>query len=253
MLFRASGLTDIGCVRVSNEDVALIDHDLGLFAVADGMGGHKHGAVAAELACKTLHYYVKCSDDRSDVSWPYGYNFDLSIDGNRLATAVQLANRHVWRRAEQDPEYAGMGSTLAAVLAHEDSAVVANVGDSRVYLFRDGALEQLTLDDTWVAEMRRRGGFDSQRLQNSQIRNVLTQAAGSGESLVVHLRQVELLPGDTLLLSTDGLHGVIGDERMKEILSAGSEPEEAVTRLVGAARLQGGPDNIGCVIVRCGG
>lgn len=180
MRVRAYGLTDVGCQRTVNQDVVMIDEDLSVFVVADGMGGHRHGEVAAELVCKTIKYYLECSQDRSDVSWPFGYNFELSLDGNRLVTAIQLANRHVWRRADQDPECAGMGSTIAAVLMDNSSAVVANVGDSRVYLYRGRTLEQLTEDDTLVAEIARRGGPGRSRLDKFPMRNVLTQAADQG-------------------------------------------------------------------------
>lgn len=228
-----------------------MDEDLSAFVVADGMGGHKHGEIAAALVCNTVKYYLQCSADRSDVSWPFGYNFDLSVNGNRLTTAIQLANRHVWRRAEQDPEFAGMGSTVAALLSDGVRAVVANVGDSRVYLYRDGELRQLSIDDTWIAEMGRRGGVDAAKLAQHPMRNVLTQAAGSGESLNVHTCEIELRGGDLFLMSSDGLHGVIGDDEMRSILAAGGEPPELVGRMIEAARGAGGPDNIACVLLSC--
>jgi PPM family protein phosphatase len=249
---RAFGLTDVGCQRTVNQDLVMIDEELSVFVVADGMGGHRHGEMAAELVCKTIRYYLQCSRDRSDVSWPFGYNFDLTIDGNRLATAIQLANRHVWRRAEQEPEFAGMGSTVAALLADDGSAVAANVGDSRVYLYRGGALEQLTVDDTWIAEVTRRGGVPAAQLDKHPMRNVLTQAAGSGESLQVHMREIELHPGDLFLLSSDGLHAVVGDEGMQAILAGAEDLDRTASRLIEAARARGGPDNIACVLVACG-
>src|SRR5579871_1493713 len=116
-MIESFALTDTGCVRTENQDRVLEDHSLGVCVVADGMGGHKHGEIAAELAISTVRYYIESSRDRFDVTWPFGYNFDLSVDANRLATAIQLANRQVWNQAEKAPEYGGMGTTVAALLA----------------------------------------------------------------------------------------------------------------------------------------
>src|SRR3954454_4406933 len=148
-MIEAHGVTDIGCVRERNEDRILVDATLGLYIIADGMGGHSHGEMAAELAIATIRHYVESSSDRFDVTWPFGYNFELSVDANRLMNAVQLANRHVWRQAESAPEYSGMGTTVAVAIVTGNRITIGNVGDSRVYLWRDGSLRQLTVDDTW--------------------------------------------------------------------------------------------------------
>src|ERR1022692_2037613 len=140
MAIEAFGKTDRGCVRTENEDRILVDDALGLYLVCDGMGGSKRGDIAAELAADAVRYYIDASRDRYDVSWPFGYAFELSLDANRLATGVRLANRHVWRRAEQDLELAGMGTTIAAVLIGDGRAVVGNVGDTRVYLSRENRM-----------------------------------------------------------------------------------------------------------------
>src|SRR5712692_12100200 len=140
------GFSDVGCVRQQNEDRILVDPQLSLFAVADGMGGHNYGEVAAELGISTMKYYIDSSRDRIDVTWPFGYDFNVSLNENRLSTAIQLANRQVWKHSEQAPECAGMGTTVAAVLVDGDKAAIANVGDSRVYLFRDNELVPLPVD-----------------------------------------------------------------------------------------------------------
>src|SRR5262245_59597214 len=115
-MIESFALTDTGCVRSENQDRILTNHSLSLFAVADGMGGHRHGAMAAELAISTMEYSVDSSRDRFDATWPFGYNFDVSVDANRLATAIQLANRQVWNEAQRSPECVGMGTTVAAIL-----------------------------------------------------------------------------------------------------------------------------------------
>src|SRR5215472_14140999 len=158
MSLEVYGRSDPGCVRSDNEDRILMDASIGLFAVCDGMGGHQHGEIAAELALAALRYYAEASSDRLDITWPFGYDFDLSVDANRLATAIQLANQQVWNHANATPECAGMGTTVAAILLADETTIVGNVGDSRVYLFRAGALQQITYDDTYVNAMAEREG-----------------------------------------------------------------------------------------------
>ncbi len=244
------GLSDTGCVRPDNEDRILVDEKLGLFAVADGMGGHSFGEVAAELALLAMQQYIDSSRDRSDVTWPFGYDFNLSLDGNRLATAVLLANRRVWKRSEELPQYAGMGTTIAAVLIGGDRATVANVGDSRVYLLRRSELRALTADDTWVGAMVRQGTLDPSEVPHHPMRNVLTQAAGAREDINVQLLEQELADGDQLMISSDGLHGVVEEGDMQSILSEAGNLGRSADGLIAAARNQGAPDNVSCILLR---
>ena len=242
------GLSDVGCVRTSNEDRFLMDDQLGLYVVADGMGGHRHGELAAELAISTTKYYIESSHDRGDVSWPFGYEFALSVDSNRLATAIRLANHQVWKRAEEKPETVGMGTTIAAVLSDGAQAAIGNVGDSRIYRFRSGELEQISTDDTWINTLLQRGESAPQ-FRNHPMRNVLTQAAGSSSEIVVHSFDVELQKGDLLLLCSDGLHGVVPENELRDHLATGGALPELATRLIEAARTLGAPDNVTCVLL----
>src|SRR5207237_10541444 len=181
-------------------DRILLDHSTGLFMVADGMGGHKHGEIAAELAVASLRYYVETSRDRFDATWPFGYDFELSVDANRLATGIQFANQQVWNHAQQTPECAGMGTTIAAILLSDQNTVVGNVGDSRVYLFRGGDLKQISYDDTYVNAIAEREGPSSIDVHNSPMRNVLTPAAGSEQAAKVHIAAQRLAAGDLHLI-----------------------------------------------------
>ncbi|MFL6451896.1 MAG: PP2C family protein-serine/threonine phosphatase [Bryobacteraceae bacterium] len=252
MAIEAYGRTDPGCVRTENEDRISIDTSLGLFVVCDGMGGHQHGEVAAELAVAAIRYYVDASRDRFDVSWPFGYSFEISVDANRLVTGVRLANKQVWRRAEQALEYSGMGTTVAAVLLSEDRGVIANVGDSRVYLFRDPDLVQISVDDTMVGSMLQKGLLSPADVANHPMKNVLTQAAGSKEQVDVHVREEPLLVGDKLLLCTDGLYGVIDEAAIRSMLASDNNVVATVEDLVFAARKRGAPDNVSAVLLsRC--
>jgi serine/threonine protein phosphatase PrpC len=248
-MFIAAGATDQGCVRTANQDRILVETALDLYVVADGMGGHRHGELAAELAIETMRYYMACSKDLSDATWPFGYNFELSTGANRLVTSIQLANRQVWNRAQDSPECAGMGTTIAAILVCGNVATVANAGDSRVYLLRAGGLHQLSTDDTWVHNMLRRGLTDESSLRNHPMRNVLTQAAGSQEQLDVHTVEPSLQPGDELLICSDGLHGVITESEILPILALPEPEQNRVDWLIRAARAGGGPDNVSCILV----
>ena len=246
-MFTAAGVSDVGCVREANQDRILIEPELGLYVVADGMGGHRHGELAAELAIETMRYYMASSRDLSDATWPFGYNFELSTDANRLVTAIQLANRQVWNRSQEAPECVGMGTTIAALLSPDDVATVANAGDSRVYLLRESRLQQLSTDDTWVQVMLGRG-LKEDAIRNHPMRGVLTQAAGSREELNVHIVEVPMQAEDELLISSDGLHGVIPEAQCLSILLSGESLETRVQRLIDAARIAGAPDNVSCVL-----
>jgi serine/threonine protein phosphatase PrpC len=244
------GISDTGCVRADNEDRILMDGKLGVFVVADGMGGHRHGELAAELAISTLRYYLDSSRNLRESTWPYGYNFNLSLEANRLVTGILLANRQIWARAADAPEYAGMGSTIAAVLINENRAAIANVGDSRGYLFRDETLSQLTIDDTWLNSVLRGNDITEEAKQNHPMRDVLTQAAGSQNDLEVHTVDIDLRRNDMLLLCSDGLSDMISEEGIRSALQSNEALPQKVTRLCEAARSGGAPDNISCILLR---
>jgi protein phosphatase len=249
MLITCYGLTDPGCARVENEDSCVANPEMGYFAVVDGMGGHRNGEIAAELTLSTIQHYLESSKGRPDVTWPFGYNMAISLNANRLATAIRLANRQVWKRSDERPDFAGMGSTVAALLLDGGEAAVANIGDSRAYLFRAGKLTQLTTDDTWLNAVLAQDALDAASLKRHPMRNVLTQAVGSQNDVDVHTTDLQLEPADFLLLSTDGLHGVISDDAICASLAGGGSTEALARRLVESARSAGGPDNVSCVVV----
>ena len=247
-MLESYGLSDTGCVRSENQDRILTDHSNGLFVVADGMGGHRRGELAAELAVATLRYYIESSHERFDATWPFGFQFDLSIDANRLSTGIQMANQQVWNHARQSPDCAGMGTTVAAILLSEEKAIVGNVGDSRVYVFRGGELKQISYDDTYVHALAERGEAPLADAPQA-MRSVLTQAAGPEASVEVHIAEEPLESGDLYLLCSDGLHAVIGDAAIRSILTTGTDVERTARHLAEAARAHGGPDNISVVLL----
>jgi PPM family protein phosphatase len=249
-MIESYGISNVGCVRTENEDRILVDHSLMLFSVADGMGGHTHGERAAELAISSLHYYVESSRDPLDVTWPFGYDFQLSFNANRLLTGVLLAHAQVRRHSQEDPHHFGMGTTVAAVLLANEVATIANVGDSRVYRFRGRELTQLSVDDTWIATLTAGGGLTEAQAQAHPMRNALTQAAGVQENLNVHVREETLQSDDLLLLTSDGLHAVAGHDAMCSIIASNTELQKMAEHLIEEARGRGGPDNASVVAVR---
>ena len=222
-----------------------------LFAVADGMGGHDAGEVASRLALEALSGFIRRSGDDNDFSWPYGLDGNLTYEGNRLRTAIHLANRRVFRAAETNDEYNGMGTTIVGVLMNGDHCAIGHVGDSRVYLLRGGEMEQVTQDDSWAATvLAHNPRANPKELASHPMRSVLTSALGAREQVDVHLAERDLRPGDTMLLCSDGLSGPVSDERMLDIVLNSGDLPSATSRLIEMANENGGPDNITCVLAR---
>ena len=253
-MLTAHGVTHTGHVRKTNEDTLLIDLDLGLFLVADGMGGHAAGDVAAHLTADTVRSFVARSRDGDNCTWPFGIDPDSSLAANRLRTAVQLANRRVFRESERRDEYSGMGSTMVAALIEDDRMAFAGVGDSRVYAYTDAGLTQLTTDDSWVATMLARDPeADAASLATHPMRHVLTNSIGAREETDVEIGERTLADGQVLLLCSDGLHGGLDDETLAGImgsLGSGVDVAVAAQQLLDAALERGGRDNITVLLLR---
>lgn len=236
--------TDLGRVRENNEDKFdfLEPEDSTILAargrfygVADGMGGHAAGQIAAELALKTVirRYYSNTSDDLETA----------------LIGAVQFANALIRDTAAAIPGRSGMGTTLTAAVIHEGGLIAAQVGDSRLYLLRDARLRQITQDHSWVAEQVRLGALDPEAAARSPFRNVITRSLGADRTVEVDLFREPLQPGDLLLLCSDGLTGQVSDEQIAAI-AAENAPSVACLELIEAANQTGGRDNITVLIVR---
>jgi PPM family protein phosphatase len=243
------GLSDPGLVRKSNQDRILVDTALGLYLIADGVGGHSHGEAAAELAISSGQYYIRATRDVFDISWPFGYDANRSLNENRLVTAIQLANRQLCNFKASSPDHASAGTTLVGVLIEGPRGAIGNVGDSRVYLLRGGVLNQLTVDDTWVGQLMRGGAITEAQAKTHAMRHVVTQAVGL-ELTEVHTREQELQDGDLLLLTTDGIHGVVEHAVLCSILANCRSLEDGGKRLIEAALDQGGPDNASCILLQ---
>jgi protein phosphatase len=246
---RGAGCSDRGPVRRINEDAFLIDEAIGLFAVADGMGGHAAGEVASRLAIEAVAGFLRRSHGEHEYSWPYGIDAQLSLNANRLRTAVHLANRRVFRAAESHDDYTGMGTTVVAVLAAQDQLSIAHVGDSRLYIVAGGRLVQATRDDSWAATVLGQPSFDTVKTPLHPMCNVLTNVLGARDQTEIHIQERTVTEGDRLMLCTDGLHGVLPDQRILEILNHEASVNAAAAALVRAAIEGGSRDNVTALVV----
>ena len=245
----AYGSTDVGRKRQHNEDALLVDPELGLFLVADGMGGHAAGEVASARAVEVVRGQLaggrQALEDLSRAATPEARAAAAAL----VETAVQRACAEVYRLAAADPSKRGMGTTLVSLVVAGNKAVVGHVGDSRVYLLRSGQCHRLTEDHTLVAAQVKAGTLTREQAQASQFRNVITRAVGIQESVQVDTLMVDLLPRDTFLLCTDGLYGYLPDEELAPLLANGAA-KDLPARLIGLANERGGRDNITAVVVR---
>lgn len=222
--------TDTGKVRDHNEDGYLIDRELELIAVADGMGGHRGGEVASATALEALHAAFS--------------------ENGGLRDAVLAANEAVLDRADESPELRGMGTTLTAgVLGDDDTLLVGHVGDSRAYLLQEGALSRITTDHSLVEELIAAGELTEQEAERDPRRSMITRALGLEAGVEVDLYPVPLAPGDRVMICSDGLTTMIGEDAILDVLASEPDPTSAAQRLVDAANAAGGVDNITVVVV----
>ena len=247
----AHGVTHPGRVRTVNEDALLADEALRLFVVADGMGGHHAGDVASRIAVETVRAFLVRSQDQAECTWPYGIDSRVSLDANRLLTALKVANRKVFRAADASDDYTGMGTTIVAVLAGDDSLCFGSVGDSRVYAHRAGTLARLTEDDSWLASIAAADAtLTEEQKATHPMRHVLTKALGATPTVDVDVTERAVRAGEQFLLCSDGLHGAIEHSAIGEVLSSAASAREAAERLVQAALDGSASDNLTALVVR---
>jgi serine/threonine protein phosphatase PrpC len=250
-MVQGQAVSNPGPVRKNNEDAWAVEDDLQLYVVADGLGGHSAGEVASRLAVDALVAFIRRSQEETEVSWPYGVDPSLSFQANRLRAAINVANQHVFHAAESRDDYTGMGTTVVAALLARDHLVVGSVGDSRLYRLSKGRLTQITQDDTWAATVLAEGGArDSVSLALHPMRHVLTNVLGARDATTVHITEHVLDSGDTLMLCSDGLYGVMDDHDLLALMQQEGEVGAIAERLVNAAIAHGTRDNITALVVR---
>jgi len=240
MFFTADGLSDCGRIREHNEDAFRIASKQGLFAIADGMGGHAAGEVASALAIETLFASLAPVEGDAQV---------CSAEG--LQQAVSEANRAIFENALEHGERKGMGTTLTFMCWSEQGCYFGHIGDSRAYRLRGDELLQLTRDHTWVNMQVRAGLISQEEAEHTQMRHVLVKALGTQAEVEADVIPVETLPNDRFLLCSDGLSDLVDEDNLKRILSAKATPAETSGRLVELANTLGGKDNITAVVIDC--
>ncbi len=236
-MLEAFGLSDPGCVRPNNEDYFISDSESGIFILADGMGGANAGEYASHLSAEMLYEYLLNSANQTGLEM--------------LQQGFLEANWAVRQAAQTNSELAGMGTTLVVARDIGESRLqIGSVGDSRAYHSSKGELLLLTHDQTWVAEVGSRLGLSEEALKKHPMRHVLTMAVGSTEDLKVSTCEVKMQPGDTVLLCSDGLHGVVTEKCLTEALDSEQTLAEKCHYLVEAAKGEGGPDNVTVVMIK---
>ena len=246
--------TDVGRVRDHNEDNFLVDKKLGLFVVADGMGGHAAGEVASALAVRTVHDEIRreadlLADYRASATGPNKVTPRDIVA--LLEHAVQQACSTIHENADDDPEKRGMGTTLSGLLVVGHQGFIAHVGDSRIYLARNRRIQQVTEDHTVYNELIKRGKLTREQIENIEQKNAITRAVGVYERVDVDTLVLELIAGDVLLIATDGLHGYLRSPEELAVPLA-MEGDASVKTLILLANDRGGKDNITAVVVRVG-
>ncbi|MHB8753706.1 MAG: Stp1/IreP family PP2C-type Ser/Thr phosphatase [Candidatus Acidiferrales bacterium] len=242
--------SDTGLVRSNNEDSFRLAPELNLFVLSDGMGGQASGEVASRLAAETI--VAHCRDAEANPrSQLIGERIEGASDaGNRLASAIRLANRAVHQAARRNTAQTGMGATVVAAWFADERMTIAHVGDSRAYRLRRGELEQLTQDHSFIAEQVCQGMMTAEEASQSKMQNVLLRALGIDPDVLVEVSEELLMEGDTLLLCSDGLTHELSDAQIAAVLCDTDEAQEAASRLVELANQAGGGDNITVIVVR---
>ena len=241
MQLAAAARTDVGMIRSGNEDnyFADVNPQRGIFIVADGMGGHAAGEVASEMAVQIV------ARELADVS-------DLHAPGvpERVEQALRRANRAIFERTMTEVDKQGMGTTASVLILAGKRYLIAQVGDSRVYLLRDGALRQLTKDHSYVQEQVDAGFLTPEQARYHPYSNVITRCVGASDDVEPDTYGGELRAGDLFLVASDGLTGMVDDRRLQQLLLARVPPERMVDALIAEANGRGGLDNITAIVVR---
>lgn len=235
--------SDVGMVRSGNEDsfFAEADERRGVFVVADGMGGHAAGEVASEMAVQIVARHLLPIE-----------SLDSTEADKRVTESIRDANRAIYERMLAEVDKQGMGTTASVLILAGGQYLIGQVGDSRVYLLRDGALRQVTKDHSYVQEQVDAGLLTPEQARYHPYSNVITRCVGASETLEVDLYRGEVKPGDVFLLASDGLTGMVDDRRLQQILLARSSPGRIVDALIAEANGRGGLDNITAIVIQVG-
>jgi protein phosphatase len=243
-----AGQTHPGMKRTQNEDSLLLLPERGLLCVADGMGGHNSGEVASRVAVEEMAAFFERTGRDEEATWPHRMDDRKTYEENRLVTAVRLANRTIYERAQSEVRLKGMGTTLVALSLSRGVAWIAHVGDSRVYLLREGALSLLTEDHSLLNDYIKAKRLTPEEIERFPHKNVIVRALGMREDVEVDTRREIPRRGDLFLLCSDGLSGMLSDDEIAAILKQPTDVDQGCSRLIAAANAAGGIDNVTVVL-----
>jgi len=245
LIIRSSGITDVGLKREGNEDSFFVEDSLGLYIVADGMGGHLAGEVASQVAVEMINKaFRKWVEEEAVEEEIYGNpDRSLSLEGNYILGGIKLANRVVYEMALEQKKYQGMGTTVVVLLVTPTMIIAANVGDSRIYLIRDGGVERLSRDHSIVAEQVEMGMMTEEEAANSSMRHVLTRNLGSSEDVEPDIFEIEPSNNDCFILCSDGLTDLVSDEEILDITQDADGPDNLCRQFIDNVLERGAHDN----------
>ena len=242
--------TDRGLVRRRNEDAYIAAQDLGLFLVADGMGGHQGGDVASRTVAEGVLEFIRATAFDPDKTWPFGVDPALSETANRLQVAIRSANRKLADLVDADELGDGAGATVSAALFSGDLLVVSNVGDCRAYLVRGGRTFQITRDHSMVAEQVARGLLAPEEASGHPMRHMITRAVSGDVGMAIDTWEIRVEPDDRILLCSDGIHALVANDQLSALAADPTASlDDICHRLVEAAKEHGGSDNATVVLV----
>ncbi len=251
MQVRASGISDVGLKREGNEDSFSTKDSLGLYIVADGMGGHLAGEVASRVAVEMINKsFGRWIEEETSEDQLFG-NPDRSLTkrGNYILGSIRLANRVVYEMAVEQEQYHGMGTTAVVLVVTPTLIIAANVGDSRIYMLRDGNIERLSKDHSIVAEQVEMGMMTEEEAETSPLRHVLTRNLGSAENVEPDIFEIEPSNNDRFILCSDGLTDLVSDKEIREMIQNEENPEKLCRKFIEMALKRGGHDNTTVVSV----
>jgi PPM family protein phosphatase len=248
MIIAARGQTDVGRKRDHNEDAFLVDEELGLYLVADGMGGHAGGGTASRIAVQTIRARLQVAREADPDLFTRPGELEESPLREILREAVESACQSIYQAAQSDPALAGMGTTVTAAVLAGSNTYIAHVGDSRCYLARKGHIYQVSEDHSLVNEQLKAGAITPEEARNSRFKNIITRSVGFEADVTVDMMGLEIEPGDRIVVCCDGLSNLVDDEEILEIITE-APLEAAPERLIDLANDRGGDDNITVIVI----
>ena len=248
IVIESAGITDRGKKRQGNEDSLFLEDSLGLYVVADGMGGHLAGEVASRLVVETIGDYIKSCKENTDNENPIYCDETLSKEANRLLSGIYLSNKVVHETARDNSSYRGMGSTVSVIYFTDGTLIAANVGDSPIYLIRDGQIKLLSVPHTVIAEQAALNPGNADKL-GIEFRHVLTRAMGTDETVQADIIEIQCFKNDILVISSDGLSDKASPEEILTLVNSDGS-DAACRRLVDLANERGGDDNVTAIVLK---